>query len=180
MSSLIRQWSFSASEQGCFDDENQVKEIAVALEHSGHRFLWSLRKPAIGHKFRTPGEYDNLEEVLPEGFLERNAGIGSMWCGVPVWPMSAEQQMNAFLLVKDLRVAVEIKMDYQRNLMGGSNMIVKAEEIENGIRRLMQPRSEIRVNVEAMKFKSRMALVENGSSLDFVGRFIQNVMNNMS
>ncbi|KAL0362177.1 UNVERIFIED_CONTAM: UDP-glycosyltransferase 71E1 [Sesamum calycinum] len=199
--------------RGCFDDENQVKEIAVALEHSGHRFLWSLRKPAIGHKFRTPGEYDNLEKVLPEGFLKRNAGIGkvigwapqiavlshravggfvshcgwnstleSMWCGVPmaVWPMSAEQQMNAFLLVKDLRVAVEIKMDYQRNLMGGSNMIVKAEEIENGIRRLMQPQSEIRVNVEAMMLKSRMALVENGSSLDFVGRFIQNVMNNMS
>ncbi|KAL0307112.1 UNVERIFIED_CONTAM: UDP-glycosyltransferase 71E1 [Sesamum radiatum] len=117
--------------------------------------------------FQTPVEYDNLEEVLPEGFLERNAGIGkvigwapqidilshravggfvshcgwnstleSMWYGVPmaVWPLSAEQQMNAFLLVKDLGVAVEIKMDYQRNLMGGSNMFVTAEEIENGIR----------------------------------------------
>ncbi|KAL0362165.1 UNVERIFIED_CONTAM: UDP-glycosyltransferase 71E1 [Sesamum calycinum] len=199
--------------RGCFDDINQVKEIAVALERSGHRFLWSLRKPANGHRFQTPGEYDNLEEVLPEGFLERNAGIGkvigwapqidilshravggfvshcgwnstleSMWYGVPmaVWPLSVEQQMNAFLLVKDLGVAVEIKMDYQRNLMGGSNMIVKAEEIENGIRRLMQPQSEIRVNVEAMKLRSRMALAENGSSLDFVGRFIQDVMNNMS
>ncbi|KAL0291366.1 UNVERIFIED_CONTAM: UDP-glycosyltransferase 71E1 [Sesamum angustifolium] len=192
---------------------NQVKEIAVALERSGHRFLWSLRKPANGHRFQTPGEYDNLEEVLPEGFLERNAGIGkvigwapqidilshravggfvshcgwnstleSMWYGVPmaVWPLSAEQQMNAFLLVKDLGVAAEIKMDYQRNLMGGSNMIVKAEEIENGIRRLMQSQSEIRVNVEAMKLRSRMALAENGSSLDFVGRFIQDVINNMS
>ncbi|KAL0362167.1 UNVERIFIED_CONTAM: UDP-glycosyltransferase 71E1 [Sesamum calycinum] len=164
-------------------------------------------------KFQTPVEYDNLEEVLPEGFLERNAGIGkvigwapqidilshravggfvshcgwnstleSMWYGVPmaVWPLSAEQQMNAFLLVKDLGVAVEIKMDYQRNLMGGSNMFVTAEEIENGIRRLMQSQSEIRVNVAAMKLKSRMALVENGSSFDFVGRFIENVMNNMS
>ncbi|KAK4397876.1 UDP-glycosyltransferase 71A15 [Sesamum angolense] len=105
-----------------------------------------------------------------------------MWYGVPmaVWPLSAEQQMNAFQLVKDLGVAVEIKMDYQRNLMGGSNMIVTAEEIENGIRRLMQSQSEIRVNVAAMKLTSRMALVENGSSLDFVGRFIENVMSNMS
>ncbi|KAL2245888.1 UDP-glycosyltransferase 71E1-like [Sesamum indicum] len=199
--------------RGCFDDKNQVKEIAVALENSGHRFLWSLRKPANEHKFRTPGEYDNLEEVLPEGFLERNAGIGkvigwapqiailshravggfvshcgwnstleSMWCGVPmaVWPLSAEQQMNAFQLVKDLGVAVEIKMDYKRNLMGGSNMNVTAEEIENGIRRLMQPQSETWVNVEAMKLKSRMALVENGSSFDFVGRFIENVMHNVA
>ncbi|KAL2245880.1 UDP-glycosyltransferase 71E1 [Sesamum indicum] len=200
--------------KGCFDDNSQVKEIAVALERSGHRFLWSLRKPPNeDHKFRiTPGEYKNPEEVLPEGFLERNAGIGkvigwapqmavlshravggfvshcgwnstleSMWCGVPmaVWPLSAEQQMNAFQLVKDLGVAVEIKMDYKRNLMGGSNMIVKAEEIENGIRHLMQPQSEIRDNVEAMKLKSRMTLVENGSSFDYVGRFIENVMDNI-
>ncbi|KAL0444548.1 UNVERIFIED_CONTAM: UDP-glycosyltransferase 71E1 [Sesamum latifolium] len=124
--------------KGCFDDEKQVKEIALALERSGHRFLWSLRKPPNeDHKLRniTPGEYKNPEEVLPEGFLERNAGIGkvigwapqmavlshcavggfvshcgwnstleSMWCGVPMaaWPLSAEQQMNAFQLVKDL------------------------------------------------------------------------------
>ncbi|KAF2309509.1 hypothetical protein GH714_003452 [Hevea brasiliensis] len=26
--------------------ENQVKEIACALEHSGYRFLWSIRRPA--------------------------------------------------------------------------------------------------------------------------------------
>ncbi|KAL0369786.1 UNVERIFIED_CONTAM: UDP-glycosyltransferase 71E1 [Sesamum angustifolium] len=197
--------------KGCFDDEDQLKEIAVALERSGHRFLWSLRKPPNeDQKLRiTPGEYKNPEEVLPEGFLERNAGIGkvigwapqmavlshravggfvshcgwnstleSMWCGVPmaVWPLSAEQQMNAFQLVKDLGVAVEIKMDYKRNLTGGSNMIVKAEEIENGIRRLMQPQSEIRDNVDAMKMKSRMTLVDNGSSFDFLGRFIENVM----
>ncbi|CAK7345156.1 unnamed protein product [Dovyalis caffra] len=31
---------------GSFDVE-QVKEIACALEHCGHRFLWSLRKPSI-------------------------------------------------------------------------------------------------------------------------------------
>ncbi|KAL0307449.1 UNVERIFIED_CONTAM: UDP-glycosyltransferase 71E1 [Sesamum angustifolium] len=183
MSNPICQWSFLLREQGCFDDINQVKEIAVALEHSGHRFLWSLRKPANGHKFQTPGEYDNLEEVLPEGFLERNAGIGKVIGWAPQIDILSHRAVGAnecFQLVKDLGVAVEIKMDYQRNLMGGSNMIVTAEEIENGIRRLMESQSEIRVNVAAMKLTSRMALVENGSSFDFVGRFIENVMNNMS
>ncbi|KAI3457640.1 hypothetical protein Pfo_014305 [Paulownia fortunei] len=194
--------------KGCFD-EIQVKEIAVALERSGHRFLWSLRKPPGEHKFETPGEYENTEEVLPEGFLQSTAGIGkvigwapqvavlshpavggfvshcgwnstleSVWCGVPMaaWPLYAEQQVNAFQLVKDLGVAVEIKMDYRKSVTG-NDMIVEAEEIENGIRRLMEPQSDIRVNIEAMKVKSRMALVENGSSFDFIGRFIDNVIN---
>ncbi|KAK6157058.1 hypothetical protein DH2020_011306 [Rehmannia glutinosa] len=147
--------------EGCFD-EIQVKEIALALEKSGHRFLWSLRKPPGEHKFETPGEYENPGEVLPDGFLQRTAGVGkvigwapqvailshravggfvshcgwnsileSVWCGVPIaaWPLYAEQQVNAFQLVKDLGVAVEIKMEYKK----GSSMMVTAEEIENGI-----------------------------------------------
>ncbi|PIN22166.1 UDP-glucuronosyl and UDP-glucosyl transferase [Handroanthus impetiginosus] len=125
--------------------ENQVKEIAEALERSGKRFLWSLRKPPPKEKLEFPGDYENPEEVLPEGFLERTVGFGkvigwapqmvilahaavggfvshcgwnsileSVWCGVPIatWPLSAEQQANAFELVKEFIMAIEIKMDY--------------------------------------------------------------------
>ncbi|KAL0444559.1 UNVERIFIED_CONTAM: UDP-glycosyltransferase 71E1 [Sesamum latifolium] len=62
---------------GCLEGD-QVKEIAVALENSGHRFLWSLRKPPPKEKVAFPGEYENSEEVLPEGFLERTAEIGKV------------------------------------------------------------------------------------------------------
>ncbi|KAL2482174.1 UDP-glycosyltransferase 71B6 [Forsythia ovata] len=188
---------------GYFDDE-QVKEIAVALEKSGHRFLWSLRKPPSKDRFEYPSDYENLEEILPEGFLQRTAGIGkvigwapqvavlshhsvggfvshcgwnstleSVWCGVPIaaWPMYAEQQTNAFELVKDLGIAVEIKMDYRR----GSDVIVKAEEIEKGIRHLMEPDSEMRSKMKQMKNKSRLALMEGGSSYDFLRHFIDNI-----
>ncbi|KAL2482145.1 UDP-glycosyltransferase 71B7 [Forsythia ovata] len=188
---------------GFFDDE-QVKEIAVALEKSGHRFLWSLRKPPSKDRFEYPSDYENLEEILPEGFLQRTAGIGkvigwapqvavlshhsvggfvshcgwnstleSVWCGVPIaaWPMYAEQQTNAFELVKDLGIAVEIKMDYRR----GSDVIVKAEEIEKGIRHLMEPDSEMRSKMKQMKNKSRLALMEGGSSYDFLRHFIDNI-----
>ncbi|GFP98205.1 anthocyanidin 3-o-glucosyltransferase 2 [Phtheirospermum japonicum] len=165
------------------------------------QFLWSLRKPS--------GEYEDPSEVLPEGFIQRTAGTGkvigwalqvavlshravggfvshcgwnstleSLWCGVPiaVWPLFGEQQANAFQLVKDLGVAVEINMEYKSS----ASMIVRANEIENGIRRLMEPVSDIRVKMEALKVKSRMAVVENGSSFESLGRFISDVMVNIN
>nr|QSB46682.1 glycosyltransferase [Rubia yunnanensis] len=63
---------------GTFEGE-QVREIAYALENSGCRFLWCLRKPppkgVVGH---IPEDYENVEQVLPEGFLERSAEVGKV------------------------------------------------------------------------------------------------------
>lgn len=193
--------------QGWFS-EHQVKEIALALEGSGYRFLWSLRKPPAGNKFGAPTEYENLEEDLPEGFLERTSGIGkvigwapqvavlkhpavggfvshcgwnstleSLWFGVPVaaWPLYAEQTMNAFELVKDLELALEIKMDYQR----GSDVIVSADVIEKVIRKLMDSDSNVRANVEQMKIESRMAVADGGSSLNSIKQFTESVFRNI-
>ncbi|KAK6157057.1 hypothetical protein DH2020_011305 [Rehmannia glutinosa] len=193
---------------GCFDGD-QVKEIAVALENSGHRFLWSLRKPPPKEKNEFPGEYENPGEVLPEGFLERTLGIGkiigwapqmavlshpavggfvshcgwnstleSVCCNVPmaVWPLAAEQQANAFQLVKEFEMAVEIKMDYRKDC----NVVVGAEKIEKAIRQLMDPENEGRVKVNALNEKSRMVMTKGGSSYDFLGSLIVDVMNNIS
>ncbi|KAG8387079.1 hypothetical protein BUALT_Bualt03G0216000 [Buddleja alternifolia] len=193
---------------GCFEGD-QVKEIAVALERSGCQFLWSLRKPPPKEKMEFAGEYENAEEVLPEGFLDRTVGVGkvigwapqmailshlavggfishcgwnstleSIWCGVPmaVWPLAAEQQANAFQLVKDFEMAVEIKMDYRKD----SDVIVGAEKIERAIKELMDPDNDIRVKVRALKEKSRITLTEGESSYNFLGRLIDNVMDNIS
>ncbi|KAK4437422.1 UDP-glucose flavonoid 3-O-glucosyltransferase 6 [Sesamum alatum] len=192
-----------------FFDGDQVKEIAVALENSGHRFLWSLRKPPLKEKIGFPGEYENPEEVLPQAFLERTVEIGkvigwapqmavlshpavggfvshcgwnstleSVWCGVPmaVWPLGAEQQANAFLLVKELEMAVEVKMDYRKE----SNVIVSAETIEKAIKQLMDLENGIRVKMVVLKEKSRMALMEGGSSYNYLKRFIENVKDSIS
>ncbi|KAK8674238.1 hypothetical protein V6N13_112532 [Hibiscus sabdariffa] len=58
----------------------QVIEIANALEQRGHRFLWSLRRPGEQAKGMrgSPTDYENVREVLPEGFLDRTAGIGKV------------------------------------------------------------------------------------------------------
>ncbi|XP_006353724.1 UDP-glucose flavonoid 3-O-glucosyltransferase 6-like [Solanum tuberosum] len=193
---------------GSFNEE-QIKEIAYALEKSGCRFLWSLKKPLAKDTF-FPAAYDNPEDVLPEGFLQRTEAIGkvigwapqvailshdavggfvshcgwnltleSIWFGVPLatWPIYSEQQANAFQLVKDLEIAVEIKMDYRKDLRGTeSNVIVKAEEIEKAIKQLIDPENEIRLKVKDMKEKSRLALKECGSSYNSVGHFIEQVM----
>ncbi|CAN4110060.1 unnamed protein product [Withania somnifera] len=184
---------------GSFETE-QVKEIATALERSGHRFLWSLRRPPPKGKIEMPRNYDHSEEVLPEGFLDRTKGIGkvvgwasqvtvlshpavggfvshcgwistleSVCCGVPIaaWPLYAEQQMNAFLLVKELELAVEIRMDYVKDFEGKNPVdVVSAEEIEGAIRKLMADgeENEVRKRVKEMQEKSRIAMEEGGSS----------------
>ncbi|KAF8051055.1 hypothetical protein N665_1811s0002, partial [Sinapis alba] len=126
---------------GCFSEE-QAREIAVALDRSGHRFLWSLRRTSSNVLKEGPGDYTNLEEILPEGFLDRtsdrgkvikwapqvavlakpaiggfvthcgwNSMLESLWFGVPMvtWPLYAEQKVNAFEMVEELGLAVEIR-----------------------------------------------------------------------
>ncbi|XP_020534680.2 anthocyanidin 3-O-glucosyltransferase 2 [Jatropha curcas] len=189
--------------------EDQVKEIAYALEHSGHHFLWSLRRPPPTGKIESPSDYENPQEVLPEGFLDRTAKIGkivgwapqvailahqaiggfvshcgwnstleSIWYGVPIatWPMYAEQQFNAFEMVIELELAVEIKMDYRKD----SQIIVNCDEIERGIRCVMEQDSEKRKKVKEMSERSRMALMEGGSSCIWLDCLIKDVISNMS
>ena len=60
--------------------EDQIREIACALEDSGAHFLWSLRKPSLKGSMDMPSNYSlpELAEVLPEGFLDRTTGIGKV------------------------------------------------------------------------------------------------------
>lgn len=57
----------------------QLKEIAVGLERSGQRFLWSVRKPAGSDGPKKLWEVrpePDLDALLPQGFLERTKGRG--------------------------------------------------------------------------------------------------------
>ncbi|KAJ4705642.1 Glycosyltransferase [Melia azedarach] len=193
--------------------EDQVKEIARGLEQSGHRFLWSLRRAPPKGKFEMPGEYEDLTDILPEGFLDRTSGIGkvigwapqvavlghrsiggfvshcgwnstleSLWSGVPIatWPMYAEQQFNAFEMVRDLGLAVEIKMDYRKDFSAENPTVVSAGEIERGIRGVMEQDSGIRKRVKEISEKARKALMDGGSSFSTIGRLIDDVLDNIS
>ncbi|MFS7924691.1 putative flavonol 3-O-glucosyltransferase [Helianthus anomalus] len=199
---------------GCFD-ETQLKEIARGLERSGHRFVWSVRRPPpLEQSFEVlPDDYDDPRVVLPDGFLERTSRVGkvmgwapqvsllaheavggfvshcgwnsmleSFWFGVPTatLPIYCEQQMNAFEMVVDLGLAVDLKLDYKINVINpeGDMVIVMADEIERGIRSVMED-NEVRAKVKEMSKMSRASVVEGGSSYTSVGYLIKDMMRNI-
>uniref|UniRef100_A0A2N9GHA1 Uncharacterized protein n=1 Tax=Fagus sylvatica TaxID=28930 RepID=A0A2N9GHA1_FAGSY len=174
---------------------DQVKEIALGLEGSGHRFLWSLRMP-------TPTPF--ADDVLPEGFLDRIKGKGmicsgwapqvevlahkaiggfvshcgwnsileSLWHGVPIvtWPIYAEQQLNAFRMVRELGLAVEMRLDYRK----GADLVL-ADEIERAVRGVMDG-IEVRKKVKEMGEMARKAVMEGGSSFISIGQLIEDMI----
>ena len=93
-----------------------------------------------------------------------NSILESIWCGVPIapWPLAAEQQLNAFQLVKELGIAVEISLDY--NEAKEHQELLRAEEIGKGVRDLMDGKNEMRKRVKEFSETSRAAVQENGSS----------------
>ncbi|CAL9221802.1 unnamed protein product [Arabidopsis halleri] len=192
--------------------EEQAREIAMALDRSGHRFLWSLRRASSNIFKEPPKEFMNLEAELPEGFFDRtkkrgkvigwapqvavlaNPAIGgfvthcgwnsileSLWFGVPTapWPLYAEQKFNAFEMVEELGLAVEIRKYWRGDLLAGKEMVlVTAKEIEKGIMCLMEQNSDVKKRVKEMSEKCHVALMDGGSSQTALKTFIQDVVKN--
>ncbi|CAN1249895.1 Putative UDP-glucose flavonoid 3-O-glucosyltransferase 3 [Linum perenne] len=188
---------------GAFCGE-QVKEIAHALERTGERFVWSLRRPTgEGAQLSNPKDYDDFGEVLPDGFLDRTANVGriigwapqtavlahkatggfvshcgsnsileSLWFGVPMatWPMYADQQLCAFLLVKELGIATEISMDYQ--VLSSGDNIIKADDIERGIMNLMAKDCLWKKKFKEISDKTKEAIRDGGSSSSSIDEFL--------
>ncbi|CAN7106118.1 unnamed protein product [Brassica rapa subsp. narinosa] len=195
--------------------EEQAREIATALEGSGHRFLWSLRRASPNVMKELPREFSNLEEILPQGFIDRmkargkvigwapqaavlekpavggfishggwNSTLESLWFGVPtaIWPLYAEQKFNAFEMVEELGLSVEIRKYWRGDLLlGRTEMeLVTAEEIERGIRVLMEQGSDVRKRVKEISQKCHVALMDGGSSRIALRKFLQDVSDNIA
>ncbi|KAL5580769.1 hypothetical protein UlMin_013211 [Ulmus minor] len=180
---------------GGFGD-SQIREIASGLEQSGFRFLWSIRLPPparniddilpesllerIGERGKTCNGWVPQVEVLAHkaigGFVSHcgwNSILESLWYGVPIatWPMYAEQQLNAFAMVKEFGLAVEIRLDYRSD-----GDLVMADEIELAVNHLMESDSEQRKKVKEMKEMSRKAVGEGGSSFRAVEKLIEDIV----
>ena len=109
-----------------------------------------------------------------------NSVLESVYFGVPIatWPLYAEQQPNAFLLVRELKMGIEISLDYRMDVKTGSRSgLISAERIEKGIKEVMEIESEKRKKVKEMSELGRKALLEGGSSYAHLGRFIDDVLN---
>lgn len=134
--------------------DDEIKELAMGLEHSGQKFLWVLRHADKGNIF----EGDVTRADLPYGFEERvkevgivvrdwapqleilghpstggflshcgwNSCLESVAMGVPVigWPMHSDQPVNAFLVANVLGLGLTIN-EYGKGLVT-SSAIAKA------------------------------------------------------
>ncbi|KAJ0755657.1 putative flavonol 3-O-glucosyltransferase [Helianthus annuus] len=184
---------------GCFD-EAQLKEIARGLERSEifevlpddyddprvvlpDGFL--ERTSGVGKVIGWARQVSLLANEAVGGFVSHcgwNSMIESLWFGVPTTtlPIYCEQQMNAFEMVVDLGLAVDLKLDYKINVINpeGDTIIVMAEEIERGIRSVMED-NEMRAKVKEMSNMSRAIVVEGGSSYTSVGYLIKDMMRNI-
>ncbi|KAK9152223.1 hypothetical protein Syun_010532 [Stephania yunnanensis] len=169
--------------RGGFTNPMQVREVAAGLEKSRHRFLWVLRR---AHAAVGGDRVEEVEEGLPEGFEGRVEGRGMVceWVdqvGVlghraigGTWPMYAEQQLNAFYMVREKGLAVEMRLDCR---LGGGGLVT-AEEVERGVNEVMEKENEVRRRVEEMSKRSREAVGEGGSSLASLRQFVHDLLNN--
>uniref|UniRef100_A0A1J3IU29 Glycosyltransferase n=1 Tax=Noccaea caerulescens TaxID=107243 RepID=A0A1J3IU29_NOCCA len=173
-----------------------VKEIARGLELCQSRFLWSLRTEDVandddllpeGFLDRVSGRgmicgWSPQVEILAHkavgGFVSHcgwNSIVESLWFGVPIvtWPMYAEQQLNAFLMVMELKLAVEMRLDYRIH----GDELVSANEIETAIRCVMDKDNNlVRKRVMDISQMARKATLIGGSSYLATDKFIQDVI----
>nr|AAL57240.1 betanidin 6-O-glucosyltransferase [Cleretum bellidiforme] len=139
--------------------------------HKGKIIGWAPQVSILAHK-------------AVGGFVSHcgwNSTLESLWFGVPMatWPISAEQQLNAFELVKEFGMAVEIRMDFWRDCRKNTqSFVVTSEEIENGVKKLMSMDEEMVEKVKKMSDKSRKTLEDGGSSHHSLGRFINDLLEN--
>ncbi|KAL5102419.1 hypothetical protein RYX36_006746 [Vicia faba] len=167
---------------------SQIREIALGLKNSGVRFLWAVKSPPEGFlewmELEGKGmicEWAPQVEILAHkaigGFVSHcgwNSFLESLWFGVPIltWPIYAEQQLNAFRMVKEWGLAVELRVDYRK----GSKDVVMAEEIEKGLKSLMDRDNIVCKKVQEMKEKARNAVVNGGSSFISVQKLVCDMM----
>ncbi|XP_020589850.1 anthocyanidin 5,3-O-glucosyltransferase-like [Phalaenopsis equestris] len=189
--------------------EEQNREIAVGLERSGQRFLWVVRRSqpaaaASGITVLTKKEQD-LEAVLPEGFLERTKGRGLVvqsWapqvavlrhpavggfvthCG---WNSALESIVAGVAMIawpfyaeqrmNKVFLVEEAKLAVE--MRGYKNGIVVSDEIEERVRWLMKSEGgkELRARAAVVGESGRAALQEGGSSYKTMVEIVRLVNN---
>ncbi|XP_077243679.1 UDP-glycosyltransferase 71K1-like [Tasmannia lanceolata] len=185
--------------------EPQIKEIALGLERSQCRFLWSLRcrsEEGLGMV-----KDANLDEVLPEGFLDQTAERGLVWPSwVPQTAILAHPAVGSFVShcgwnsclesfwygvpILAWPLAAEQKLngfqlvkdlgsavELRLDYKGGG--LVSREEVERGVRCLMgecEERSMVSERAKEISEASHKAVEEGGSSFVAFKRLVQQLI----
>ncbi|KAL7107024.1 hypothetical protein ACP275_06G027800 [Erythranthe tilingii] len=180
----------------------QLKEMALGLENSGHRFLWSVRSPPE-KRGSAPADEPDLDELLPEGFLERTKDRGFVvksWA--PQKEVLSHDSVAGFVthcgrssILEALsfgvpmigwpiyaeqrmnRVFMVEEMKVALPLEEAADGFVTAAELEKRVREMFESKMgrAVRVRVAELKKAAEAAVHENGSSVVALGRFVESV-----
>jgi len=176
----------------------QLREIATGLEESEQRFLWVVRSE---FEDGDSGEPTSLEELLPEGFLERTKGKGMVvrdWapqaailshdsvggfvthCG---WNSVLESVCEGVPMVawplyaeqKLNKVILVEEMKVGVAVKGNKEGLVSSSELGNRVKEVMDSDKgkEIRQNIFKMKISATEAVGEGGSSIIALNRLVE-------
>ncbi|XP_031504614.1 UDP-glycosyltransferase 88A1-like [Nymphaea colorata] len=177
----------------------QLREIALALERSGQRFLWVVRNPTAESKQALVPSDPDLDVLLPKGFLQRTSDKGMVvkaWapqvrvlnhaavggfvthCGwnSVVESISAGVPMAAWPLYAEqptnsvLLVDMGVAVSVKKDRDG----LVGAAEVERCVRLLLDSEegNRLRERVKAAKDAGVSALKEGGSSSVNLARLV--------
>ncbi|GER25846.1 UDP-glucose glucosyltransferase, partial [Striga asiatica] len=182
----------------CSLTDEEITELALGLESSGHGFLWVLRDADKADVFDR--KVRNVQ--LPSGFEERMKGKGlvvrdwapqteilahgstggfmshcgwnscieSIVAGVPIaaWPMHSDQPTNAKLVTEILKVGLPVR-EWSK-----TREVVKASTIENAVRCLMAS-EDLRKRARDLAATVRGAMEEGGESKLELDSFIAHI-----
>ncbi|TVU35832.1 hypothetical protein EJB05_17739, partial [Eragrostis curvula] len=186
--------------------KNQLEEIAIGLEKSGHRFLWVVRSPkSDDHKFGDPLPEPDLDALLPGGFLERTKDRGLVvksWapqvdvlqhratgafvthCGwnSTLEGVTAGLPLLCWPLYAEQRLNKEFIVEEMKlgvEMRGYDGELVTAEEVETKVRWVMESEGGkmLRERVAAAKHAGAEALNEGGSSHAAFVQFLKDLDN---
>jgi len=184
----------------------QLIELGLALEATKIPFIWVLREGNELEELKKWIEESGFEERIngrglvikgwaPQllilshhaigGFLTHcgwNSTQEAICAGVPMvtWPLFADQFLNECLVVQILKVGVKIGV--KSPMKWGEEedgVLVKKEDIERGIERLMDETSECkerRKKIRELAEMAKKAVEKGGSSHSNVSLFIQDIM----
>ncbi|KAG2713435.1 hypothetical protein I3760_04G176600 [Carya illinoinensis] len=149
--------------------EAQLERMAYGLEMSNQRFLWVVKSPdqgsitepdlevllPKGFLERTKERALVVKSWAPQNAILRHESVGGFvthcgWnsvleavsYGVPMvaWPLYAEQDLNAVVLVEEMKLAIPIDTATYNSKEGDKEevLLVSTEEVEKKVRQVME------------------------------------------
>lgn len=170
---------------------HQMEAVALGLEKSGVRFVWSVKGPTKGHvegdygavpagfENRTVGRGLVIRGWAPQVFILSHRAVGaflthcgwnsvleSVVAGVPMlaWPMGADQFSNATLLVDQLKVGVRV--------CEGARTVPDSDELARVLAESVSGDWAERARAAVLRKAAREAIKEGGSSVNELDRLV--------